>query len=85
MIKKVTAQQKSKDMNQYIKTEYGKYFQKWKNEVGDDRLIYCNLYRMWLQAFKEMAYIENIVIWCSVRDSFRKDEQILKHLIKEYN
>lgn len=65
---------------------YGKAYSEWNEKnYHDDRLIFCNIYRMLLEAYDAMSTVENNYIWCAFNHEIEEDEKRLKRILKNFN
>lgn len=64
---------------------YGNAYSEWNGKYHDDRLLFCNIYRILLEAYDAMATVENNYIWCAFNHKMEADEKYLKRILKNFN
>lgn len=56
---------------------YGRYYEAWKDIKTDDRLIFCNTYKMLFEALDEMDNVNSTYIWVAFNAAVREDRAAL--------
>lgn len=81
-----TPEQKAKVFIQYLETFYGKAAKEWEGQYGDDRQLFCNILKQFIEAYSELARagIESPTVWHSLNVHRTKEEELLKGILKRF-
>lgn len=70
---------------QYMKTRYGKKAEAWKDITTDDRLVYCNMYHMIIEALESLPDEPNNYICVALNKKMEKDCSILTSIMNLFH
>ena len=73
------------DKLDYLNFFYGKEYDKWAKEShNDDRGLYCNMYKMILEAINAIQHIENNSVLVAMNDYIRDKVQVMDSVLEAF-
>lgn len=57
----------------YLKNRYGKLAEKWQDITTDDRLVFCNIYRLMIEALESLPDDPNNYVCVALNKKMEKD------------
>ena len=69
---------------QYLKMHYGKKAEIWKDVTTDDRLVYCNLYQMMIEALESLPDEPNNYVCVALNKKMEKDCSTLTSILNVF-
>lgn len=69
----------------YMKRHYGSKAEEWKSlEVYDDRALYCNMYRMIIEALESLPDIPHLYVRVAMNKMMEKDCSTLTSILNVF-
>lgn len=69
-----------------LKMKFGAIYQRWSEEnPGDDRRLFCNLYRIYMETCEDMKAVNNIHIRCAVNARLQDDMNTLEKIHSRFS
>ena len=69
----------------YLKMRYGKKFDEWKDkDYRDDRIIYCNIYRLQLEALQSLPADPINYVCVAMNDHMKRDRETMNQIIEVF-
>jgi hypothetical protein len=64
--------------------KYKKYYDLWDGKFLDDRQLFCNIYKLVLDAESEIQYVNNNSIHVAWNQKVSEEETVLNRIIKTF-
>lgn len=69
----------------YLKRKYGKRFEEWKDAGHrDDRIVYCNIYRLQLEALESLPADPLNYICVAMNDHMKRDRATMDSILETF-
>jgi len=67
-----------------LERKFGKHFERWNGKFHDDRQLFCNIYKMLIEACEVMKTVENLTIQCAFNEYCKRDREVLKEIVERF-
>lgn len=69
-----------------LEREFGVSYQRWcEQNPEDDRMLFCNLYRIYMETCEDMKAVQNIHIRCAVNARLQDDWNTLERIHSRFS
>ena len=69
----------------YLKFKYGKKYEEWKDQdLHDDRIVYCNIYRLQLEALESLPAEPLNYICVAMNHHMKEDRETLDSILENF-
>lgn len=69
----------------YLERRYGDKYNEWKDkDYHDDRIIYCNIYRLQLEALQSLPADPLNYICVAMNEHMKRDRESMNRIIEEF-
>jgi len=67
-----------------LENQFGKHFERWNDKFHDDRQLFCNTYKMLIEACEAMKAVENLTIQCAFNEYCKRDREVLEEIVERF-